>query len=374
MKQIIKHILLKVPFFKSYYLKKKSADGEFILENHPDLTAELEQAEKVLLDKPFTQNIQVGLVKDGFCMGAYISRKAYYLRYERFLKNNHIPYQYYDISASDWMQQAQNFDVIIWHPASDPASQKTAKDQIYVLEKLLKKKCIPSYNAIWTYEDKVNAHYLYQHFNLPEIPTFVSHSKQDALSFVENTKLPLISKIATGSASGGVEKINTKSEAIKHINEVFSYKGRKTYIPYLQQKDYICFQEFIDDAAFDLRIIVIGDKLWGYYRYPNKGDFRASGAGNYEKKEIPAEALDLAYKVQQCYQATFLATDLLYSEKCKQYLIIESSIFIGIDTCEQLVINRVPGYYKRLSEGNYSFETGRFWIQEWVLKEEFETL
>src|SRR5690606_32348169 len=127
---------------------------------------------------------------------------------------------------------------------------------------------------IWTYEDKINAHYLYKHHNLPELPTFVTHSKEDALDYVENCNCTIISKLVTGSSSHGVDKLNNRDEAKKLINQAFSYKGKKTYFPYQRQKDYVLFQEFVDDATFDLRIMVIGDKLFGYYRYPNKGDFR----------------------------------------------------------------------------------------------------
>lgn len=210
---------------------------------------------------------------------------------------------------------------------------------------------------------------MYKTYNLPEIPTFVTHSKDDVFNYVDNVSFPIISKLTTGSASYGVEKLENKDQAIKLINKIFSRQGIKTYFPFIRQKDYIYFQEFVDDATFDLRIITIGDKALGYYRYPNKGDFRASGAGNYEKKEIPKEALDLAFKVKEIFGSICLATDLLYSEKTKQYYIIESSVFIGVDTPRQLEINGVAGYYLRVNKDQYQFVEGEYWIQELTLKE-----
>src|SRR5690606_4419135 len=116
----------------------------------------------------------------------------------------------------------------------------------YILEKLMGIKCLPSFDEIWTYEDKVNAHYLFKHFDLPEIPTFVTHSREDALLYAGRVKYPIISKLNTGSASFGVAKIKNKAQASKFINQVFSYKGSKTYFPYQRQKDYVYFQEFVD--------------------------------------------------------------------------------------------------------------------------------
>jgi len=363
----IKKALLSIPWVEKYYINKKVNAGVFIPKNK--LGENLNKAEIVKINP---SDIKVGLVKDGIEMGEFIDNRSYYPKYERFLKNNSIKYEYYDIYKSDWLDKGKDFDIIIWHTDSDPVTQDIATNKIYVLEKLMKKKCLPSFHEIWTYEDKINAHYLYKYFKLPAIPTFVTHSKEEALEYIEKTEFPIISKIATGSGSQGVVKIKNKKQAKKIINHAFSLKGAKTYFPFQRQKNYVLFQEFIEDATFDLRVIVIGNKLFGYYRFPNKGDFRASGAGNYKKKEIPVEALDLAYQVKELFHARFLATDFLYSNNRKKFLIIESSIFIGVDTCEQLVVNGKPGYYERIKESEYVFKEGRYWIQELTIKELLE--
>lgn len=372
LKNLIKQIVYSIPIFKRYYVKKLVDQGAVV--SLKNLNSILDEADKVLLQKPLKTKFFVGLVKDGDRSEGFVNKRAYYPKYERFLKNNDIEFAYYDIFNMDWQEKAKNYDVVIWHTDSDPATQETAINKIYVLEKLMGIKCLPSFDEIWTYENKVNAHYLYKHFNLPEIPTVVSHSKADALEYAEKANYPIISKLSTGSASFGVEKIKNKSEGIKLINKVFSYRGEKTYFPFQRQKNYILFQNFIEDATYDLRIMVIDDKLLGYYRYPNEGDYKASGAGNYEKKPIPPQALDLAYKVKQLFGANFLATDLLFSKKQNKYFIIESSIFIGVDGCEQLIIDGTPGYYKRISDGEYVFMEGKYWVQELTLSYFFSEL
>lgn len=368
---LIKDIVFKIPFLKRYYVKRRTQVSKDLYElGSKRLEDYLEEAEKVLLPHESMANkLVVGLVQDGNEYKGYVKERAYYPKYERFLLNNSINYEYYDIMANDWLAKASKYDVIIWHMTSDPATQEIATNKLYILDKILGKKCHPSFDEIWTYEDKINMHYLYQAHNLPEIPTFVSHDKEDALKYAKNAKYPIISKLVTGSSSFGVEKISSFKEAKRIIDSSFSYKGNKTYFPYQRQKDYVLFQEFIPGAEFDLRIIVVGDKLFGYYRYPNKGDFRASGAGNYEKKEIDAEALELAYTVKEKFNCTFLATDLLYSKSNQCYYIIESSIFIGIDTPSQLEINGVAGYYRRVEKNRFEFIQGKFWIQELVLNE-----
>ncbi|MDY0285426.1 MAG: hypothetical protein WCU90_00925 [Kiritimatiellia bacterium] len=373
MKNILKKIILNVPILREQYIKNRENRGSLI--RIEKAFSKIEEAENVLLDEKINSNFKIGLVKDGETeIDEIINPRAYYPKYERFLKNNSINYVYYDIYASDWIRIAENLDIIIWHPHSDPATQQIAKSKIHFLEKVMRKTCLPSFDEIWTYEDKINTHYLYQKYNLPEIPTFITFSKKEATHYINSVQFPVISKIATGSSSFGVEIIKSKKYAQRMINEVFSSNGRKTYWPYQRQKNYVYFQDFIPNATYDLRVMVVGDQLFGYYRYPKKGDFKASGAGIVEKKEITTEALELAYKTKISFNANFLATDMLYDENNKKFLIIESSIFIGIDTCEQLVVNGKAGYYLRISENDYQFFEGRYWIQELVLKEVFKKI
>ena len=132
------------------------------------------------------------------------------------------------------------------------------------------------------------------------------------------------------------------------------------------------FQEFTPNYGFDLRVIVIGDQFLGYYRHVPENDFRASGAGIYSKKTIPKEALLLAKRVKDSFPKTnMLAIDMLQDKRDDLFKVIETSIFIGVDTCEQLKVDGVPGLY-RYKDGEFYFEPGRYWIQELALKEAME--
>ncbi len=366
----IKNILSDSAFIRRILNRKLIKKGT--LKKEEELN--LDEANRVLINFKLKEDLFVGLVKDydKMCEGFVLDR-AYWPKFQRFLKNNFIRYEYYDIASSNWQSEAEKFDVIIWHMHSSPVSLMEASPKIYFLEKIMKKVCVPSYNELWSYENKINLNYLYNFFDLPQIPTYVGFQKDEALSFIEKSSLPLVSKLTTGSASLGVEKLNTKKSAENLVNKIFSYRGKKTYWPYLRQKGYVYLQQFIPNADFDLRVIVVGNKLFGYYRFPKKNDFRASGSGKYAKKEIETNALDLAWNVKECFGTKFLATDMLYSQEQNKYLIIESSFFIGVDTCEQLVINGVAGYYEKTKHG-YEFKSGKFWMQELLLMEVFKEL
>jgi hypothetical protein len=65
------------------------------------------------------------------------------------------------------------------------------------------------------------------------------------------------------------------------------------------------------------------------------------------------------------------AVDMLRDSAGKLH-IIEMSALIQVDTPGQLHVDGVPGVYIFNSSGTYTFEPGKFWIQELALKEFFE--
>jgi len=309
---------------------------------------------------------KVGVVKD--CREYLFTPPcAYWLRYQRYLEHNNIPYEFFNIYKSNWIEEALNFDVIVWRTASDPATQRDAKTKIYFLENHLKKLCCPTYKEIWSYEDKVRQYYLFKINNIPIVETFITNEKEEAMTFVENELFPIVSKLSTGSGSLGVELIKDKKAAKKFISKVFA-PGRNTYWTYLKQKDYVYFQKYIPDALYDLRIIVVGNIFTGFFRMRPKNDFRASGAGLYMRKEIPKEALQLAKEVKDKLDVTILAVDMIKSKKQGEYKVIEASFFTQIDTAEKLIIDGVPGYYE-YCDGNFTFKPGKYWVQELALNE-----
>lgn len=352
---------LRTTYFGKKYLVHA---GKVML--YSDVDRRLDKAPLLRMDE-YGNKPYVGIVKDGFCFDGYVSVIASWFYYERFLKTNKIPYRFYDIYAHDWLEQAKQFDIIVWRTESTPEEMYIAESKIYILENILHKKCFPSFHEVWQYEDKNRATYLYDALNIPCIPTIVTNSKEDALHILQTHSYPFISKVHIGSASSGVKKIKSKRQAFHYLDRVFSLKGSKTIYPYLRQKDYFFIQDFIPDATYDLRIIIVGNKAFGYYRYPEKGDFRASGSGNYEKKELPEEAVRLAIDIKNKLNSRLIGVDFLYSPSLKRYFVIETSLFNQIDTPEQLVVKGVAGYYD-ISGDKIVFKEGKFWIQELIIQ------
>lgn len=305
---------------------------------------------------------QVGLVRseDG--------NNAYWPKFARFLEKNDIPYRLIDIKKSTFIEESKDLDIVIWRTPSMYSDQWEATDKIEYLNNYMGKFTIPSKESLWFYEDKMREYWLFKKYNLPAIKTFISHSKEETLTYIDSLEYPIISKDKTSSSAEGVILVKNRKHALKICNLVFS-SGMKLYEKYIKQKNYVIFQEFVPNYGYDLRVIIVGNSYFGYYRKPRKNDFRASGSGITIKNDIPIEALILAKKVKNSLPKSYLlAVDLLRDTRDNNFYIIETSIFIGIESSEQLVVNGVAGRYVE-NNGEFVFEEGRFWLQELMLVE-----
>ena len=325
----------------------------------------LDLAETILIDSRINLGniVNVGLVRDG----------DDYTKFERFLKNNKIAYEYFNIHSSSWMEDAKKFDVFIWRPLFSPYELEEAREKIYFLERLLNKSVYPSFAEIMFYENKILQNYILKNEGFPVIETFISYDYDEVLDWLEKAKYPFVSKIKEGAASQGVSLIRNKKTARGHVEKIFR-GGKPTYWPFLKQKNYVFFQKYVENEGFDLRVIVVDENhIFGYYREIPKGEFRASGMGLVVKKELPKEAVRVALDLTKKLTFTNLSVDFLQSKADERFYIIETSNFIKIETDEQLKINGIPGRYRYIYEtDDLIFEKGSFWVQELTLKNFFE--
>lgn len=288
-------------------------------------------------------------------------------KYRRFLETNAFPFGIYDLHSSAWFSKAQEYDVVVGIDSCEASHLDEIRRKHYVLEMKMQKRCYPGYHDVVLYEDKILEAYMSEVYGLPFVKTYIFNSKEEALGAVDTLAYPLVSKVVPCSSSVGVELVTTPSRCQTIIRRAFSPRGRRTHIPYAAQKDYVYFQEYVPNDGYDIRIIVVGNKVFGYYRKVPEGDFRASGMGVVEKRELPAEAIQIARQAYDVVQGPMLVVDLLRSTAGK-YFIIEMSPICRVDTPEQLHVAGKPGWYQ-CNEDSYVFEEGRVWVHELSLKE-----
>ncbi len=251
----------------------------------------MEAAEIIRIDWPEgVRKPVVGIVRD-------YEKCPSWTKYCRFLGNNSIPYEIYDIHAHDWVEKARAFDIIIGFFDSDFFSLLEQREKYHFLETYLKKTCYPSAAHSNMYESKSLEANLSAIYGFPYVKTYISHDKTDALELIKNLHYPVVSKINPSSGSAGVDLVTSLKQSRKIVEQAFSQVGRSTFEVYFRQKGYVYFQDYIPCDGYDIRVIAVGNMAFGYYRKALKGDFRASGMNQVEKRDLPPEALRIAWDV-----------------------------------------------------------------------------
>lgn len=304
---------------------------------------------------------RVGLVQD-------TDAHPYWTKYRRFLQSNCFPFCLVDIHASSWIEMLGDVDMVVWRPSSQLDELEEARKKVFFLQEFLGLPTYPTLRAVNLYEDKILQSWALRHVGAQMPMTVVSFSKADALHGIADLGSEFVWKIATGSSSFGVEGLSAR-RARAAIRRAFSARGRRTYWPFANQKGYVYAQMLERDLQTDMRIIVVGPLLSGYYRDAPAGDFRASGMGRVRKEALPSEALEEAWQIAQRLDVGAVAVDFLVDQDCRRRKAIEFSSFIEVLTSAQLQVDGRPGVYVRLSPGRFVFQPGDYWLQELALAE-----
>jgi hypothetical protein len=160
----------------------------------------------------------------------------------------------------------------------------------------------PESLAVYLYDDKIA-----QIDFLKEYPT----PKQFVIRKLSDISLPfpVVQKKSSGSSSKNVKLIHS-------LNEV--------EIPSVHQ-------EFCINNDSDYRITVIGDFVVGMRRMNRDNDFRASGSNKIVVlKELPVEAVDIAWEI--CQKNNFITMAFDFLKLHDQWVIIEMSYTYRIDS------------------------------------------
>src|SRR5690606_40375719 len=93
------------------------------------------------------------------------------------------------------------------------------------------------------------------------------------------------------------------------------------------ERGYVYLQEFVPNDGYDLKIVVIGDKLSFIGRNIREGEFRASGGGDifYEKNKVTQNVIDSAFATSDKLQFKCMGYDYVVNKDTGEGIIIEIS-------------------------------------------------
>jgi glutathione synthase/RimK-type ligase-like ATP-grasp enzyme len=319
-------------------------------------------------------------------------------RWIPYCDKKNIPYKIVNCYDSNIISQLEDCDGLMWHwDLNDYQAALFVRQLTFSLEKI-GKKVFPDIRTSWHYEDKVGQKYLLEAIAAPMVNTYIFYSKADALKWLDKTILPKVFKLRNGASSSNVQLVKNKKKAKKLVNKAFgkgfphvspygrfkerlyilnrdrNLKGLKLFmgglarffIPTKAEKfsslenGYIYFQDFISDNDFDTRLVVIGDRCFGFRRYNRKNDFRASGSGDlaYEKELFNEKMIKIAFEVATKLKSQSIAFDFLYENGEPKIMEISYCFVMGkyYDSCTFYWDKNLNLHYDEVDPQKYMIE------------------
>lgn len=283
-----------------------------------------------------------------------------------FLKKNHVDYEAIDLlKAVDVIEYLKKFDVLLWHFSNyNYIDMLEARSFLYT-SKQLGLRIFPDFNDAWHFDDKVAEMYALQAVKAPIPKSEVFYDKAVLEEWINKTKplFPLVAKLRTGSGSHNVKLLHNKGQLIKYASRMFGrgfnpapsffYKAssnvRSTHdkttfmhklhrVPeflhtlkearkFPHEKGYVYLQEFIPNKGYDMKVVVVGDKLSGLYRPIRSHDFRASGGGEvyYDKNLFTENIIRSAFATADALGTKCIGFDYVVDVRTGKGLIVEMS-------------------------------------------------
>lgn len=305
----------------------------------------------------------------------------------KFSLTNKLFYDVINPYGNNVVSELLSYDIILWHFSNYSFKDMLiSKNILFTMEKL-GKKVFPSIDDAWHFDDKLAETYLLQAIKAPMPNSFYYYSLEDLKKGLVDLNFPIITKLRNGSGSHNVKLLANKNELLEYGKKMFStgissapsllYKAsgniksakslkiffnRAKRIPeflnslanakkFNFERDYVYLQEYIKNDGYDLKIIVVGDKLSFIGRKIRKGEFRASGSGDlfYERENVSMDVIESAFETSDKLGFKCMGYDYVVDSKTKKGYIIEISYGFSHDA-----VLKANGYFDR--KGNWFHE------------------
>lgn len=324
------------------------------------------------------------------------SNAGFHPRWAAYCEAQGIPYKQVDCYANDLIVQLVGCQALLWHHSQgNPKDILAAKPILFALEQA-GIPVFPDFRTNWHFDDKLGQKYLLEAIGAPLVPTYVFYDRKKALDWAAKTSFPKVWKLRGGAGSVNVQLVRNRAAAERRIRrafgrgfplydawgslrerwrkfrhgqagafEVFKGLARLVHPPAYsciagRERGYVYFQDFIPDNDSDTRVIVIAGKAFALKRMVRKGDFRASGSGDFrhDRAAFDERCIALAFDLSRRLGTQCLAYDFVFG-KLGQPLVVEISYGFsphGYDDC--------PGYW----DEEMRWHEGKFDPYGWMIE------
>ncbi len=251
-----------------------------------------------------------------------------------------IPHEMLDCYSPGVIASLPRYSALIWHYGNFVNADLMEAQNLLDIAAGMGLSVFPDHRTGWTFDDKIAESYALEAARAPQPRYHVFYELDRTLAFLrEEARYPLVAKLRRGSGANNVALLRSAREGESYAKKMFSrgvspaqsllYKtysklqsthdlatllSRARRIPdFLRarrfgkglppERGYCYFQEYIPNDGFDLKVAVAGGKLSYFARKTRRGDFRASGGGEFY--------YDRALLTPQIISSTFAAAESL---------------------------------------------------------------
>lgn len=282
-----------------------------------------------------------------------------------FCQTLNLEYEVINCYSLDAIEVLKKFDVLLWH-----FSHYSKQDMVFARSILrsataMGVKTFPNNSDSWHFDDKIAQDYYLSSIGSSIPKSRVFYSQEGVKEWLnKNPELPVVAKLRCGSGSQNVKLLKTKNEVIGYSRKMFEGSGFSTVpslafklksnvisarsmssvldrarkIPYFlntliksrsldRESGYLYIQELIKNDGFDLKIVVVGEKLSFIGRRSRGGDFRASGGGDlfYDRAVVTPQVIDLCFMTSSRIGSSCMGYDVVIDSQSGTPYIIEMS-------------------------------------------------
>lgn len=304
-----------------------------------------------------------------------------------------VDFDVIDLTSHNWMEKihARDYHCFLARPPGAVGYFKQLYDErLYILNKVLDKMIYPTFEECLIYENKRMLTYWLQAHHIPHPPTHIFYNKEEALAFVQNCNLPLVSKTAIGAAGSGVIIHRSRKNLEKYVNKIFSGEGiarkwgpnlRKgdylsrikhrmvnpfeTYRYFKQkyqratiepQRGYLIIQEYVP-CEYEWRCVRISDSFFGHKKLRTRGEL-ISGTSAVSWDVPPEKLLNFVKEITDRCGFHSQAIDI-FEPIPDKYMVNEMQCFWGSKNPHQMILGGKPGRYVK-RDSQWVFEEGNF--------------
>jgi hypothetical protein len=216
--------------------------------------------------------------------------------------------------------ELRSFDLVIYTSSDEVGIRTYLKDVMFVVSNICE--IIPSYESLLAHENKGFQQLIRQKFGFGNLGGAYHFDLEYCAG-----KFPLVFKGVSGAGSRNVSLIETDGDLMKVKREKFSVSFYRSLVKFyrrltLSKSEYDIYayrhkgfypyvaQQFIPNLKFDFKVLVFANRFYVLKRSVRKGDFRASGSGDF-KFELPdLRLLDYARSVFLILKVPYVSLDI----------------------------------------------------------------